>query len=178
MKNNVLYDDTYLGPGFLIITKENDEVVKFLKIFIMNNYGFPNYGLRAFSIFGKDNLDKKYTIIDFDFTDTMDTKNNLYKIFNDLYIALKDNKVETIDKFYQGTNSFSLKKVNNIVTLSVFKDVYGVKNATDFIDINIGDETTCNNYQAIDSFYKQLLNSDIKKSNQKDIKQLILSRLK
>ncbi len=137
MQNYVLYDDIYLGPGFLIVCEEKSKIIKFLKIYIMNDYGFPNYGIRAFSIFGKDNPDKEFTIVDFDFTD--DTENNLYKIFHSLCIDLNGKKVETIDKFYQGRNSFSLKEENNTVTLSIAKDVYGVKDATDFIDINIGD---------------------------------------
>ncbi len=86
-------------------------------------------------------------------------------------------KVETIDKFYQGRNNFSLKEENNIVTLSIFKDVYGVKDATDFVDINIGDETTCDNYQAIITFYNDLLKSNIKESTEEDIKKLVLSHL-
>lgn len=177
MKNYVLYDDSYLGPDFLIICKEKDKIIKFLKIFIMTNYGFSNYGLRSFSIFGKDNPDQEYTIIDFNFTDTDDVENNLYRIFHKLCIDLNGKKVETIDKFYQGRNNFSLKEENHIVTLSIFKDVYGVKDATDFVDINIGDETTCDNYQAIITFYNDLLKSDIKESTEEDIKKLVLSHL-
>lgn len=178
MKSYVLYDDSYLGPGFLIICKEKDKIIKFLKIFIMNNYGFSNYGLRAFSIFGKDNPDQEYTIIDFNFTDTDDVENNLYRIFHKLCIDLNGKKVETIDKFYQGRNNFSLKEENHIVTLSIFKDVYGVKDATNFVDINMGDVTTCDNYQAIAKFYNQLLNSNVKEAKKGDINQLVLSRLK
>ena len=138
MKNYVLYDDRYLGPGFLIINKKNEEITKFLKIFIMNDYGFPNYGLRTFSIFGSDDSDEEYTIIDFTFTDT---KNDLYKIFHNLCVNLNGNPIKTID-------------------------------------INIGDETTCENYNAITTFYDQLVASQSKKATEADIKQLSLTRLK
>ena len=177
MQNYVMYDDTYLGPGFLIVCKEKNKIIKFLKIFIMNNYGFPNYGLRAFSIYGKDNPDNEFTVIDFVFTDG-DTKNNLYKIFQSLCIDLNGKKIETIDKFYQGRNSFSLREENNTITLSIAKDIYGVKDATDFIDINIGDEVTCESYQTIAQFYNQLLNSNVEKAKTEDINQLVLSRIK
>ena len=175
MKNYVIYDDTYLGPGSLIVCKEKNKIIKFLKIFIMNNYGFPNYGLRAFSIFGKDNPDNEFTVIDFVFTDE-DTENNLYKVFHSLYKDLNGKKIETIDKFYQGRNSFSLREENNTITLSISKDIYGVKDATDFIDINIGDEVTCESYQTIEQFYNQLLNSNNAKTE--DINQLVLSHIK
>ena len=177
MKNYVFYDDSYMGPGFFIISKEKDNIIKFIKIFIMDNNGFPNYGLRAFSIFGKDKPDNEFTVIDFVFTDD-DTKNNLYEIFHSLCIDLNGKKIETIDKFYQGRNSFSLKEENHTIILSVARDVYGVKNVTDFIDINIGDEMTCDNYKAITTFYNELLNCDIKELNEKDIKQLAFLHLK
>ena len=142
----------------------------------MNNFGFPNYGLRAFSIFGKDNFDKKYTVIDFTFRDN--EKNNLYKIFQSLSISLNGNHVETIDKFYQGNNYFSLKEENRAVTLSIVKDIYGVKDATDFIDINIGDEMTCKNYHTITKFYNELINFKTVQATEEEIKQLLLTRQK
>ena len=104
MKNYVLYDDTYLGPGIFIINKENNKIVKFLKIYIMSNYGFPNYGLRVFSINNNDNLKQEYSVINFNFTKTDDIKNNLYKIFYNLCIDLNGEKIETIDRFKQGQN--------------------------------------------------------------------------
>lgn len=177
MKNYVLYDDTWLGPGFFIISKDENKIINFLKIFVMNNYNFPNYGLRAFSIFGRDNPNDEYTIIDFTFTEN-NTESNLYKIFYRLCTNLNGKKIETIDKFRQGKNWFSLKEENHIVTLSIAKDIYGVKDATDFIDINIGDEITCDDYQSIAIFYSQLLNSTAKMAKTDDIKQLVLSRLK
>ena len=112
MKNYALYDDKYLGPGIFIISKENDKIIKFLKIFTMSDNGFPTYGLRAFSIFGEDNPDKKYTTIEFTFNYVDDVKNHLYKIFHSLCTDLNGEKVETIDKFYQGQNYFSLKEAN------------------------------------------------------------------
>ena len=107
-----------------------------------------------------------------------DTKNNLYKIFQSLCLDLNGKKIETIDKVYQGRNSFSLREENNTITLSIAKDIYGVKDATDFIDINIGDEVTCESYQTIAQFYNQLLNPNIEKAKTEDINQLVLSCIK
>ena len=178
MKNYVLYDDTYLGPGIFIINKENNKIVKFLKIYIMSNYGFPNYGLRAFSIYNNDNLKQEYSVINFNFTKTDDIKNNLYKIFYNLCIDLNGEKIETIDRFNQGQNYFSLKEENGMITLSIFKDVYGVKHTTDFIDINLGDEMTCENYLAIATLYNKLLNINMKDASNTEIKKLLLTNLK
>ncbi len=107
-----------------------------------------------------------------------DTKNNLYKIFQSLCLDLNGKKIETIDKVYQGRNSFSLREENNTITLSIAKDIYEVKDATDFIDINIGDEVTCESYQTIAQFYNQLLNPNIEKAKTEDINQLVLSCIK
>ncbi len=178
MKNYVLYDEKYLGPGFLIITKDEGKIIKFFKIFIINNYGFPHYGLRAFSIFGKDNPDTDYTTIDFTFKDSGFMEKNIYKVFHHLCIELNNNQVETIDEFNQGKNYFSLKETDDTVTLTIAKDVYGVKNATDFVDINIGDENTCIHYQAIAMLYNQFLKLNVKLAKKEDIKQLVLLRLK
>lgn len=177
MKNFVLYDDTYLGPGIFIINKKNDELIKFLKIFIMNDQGFPTYGFRAFSIYGKDDPNKDYNVIDFTFQDNDDDK-NLYNAFNDLCMNLNGSQIETIDKFYQGGNYFSLKENNHIITLSVFKDIYGVKNATDFIDITIGDEMTCDSYLEVSIFYNKLLNFAVKQTKEEDIKKLVFKYMK
>lgn len=43
MKNYVMDDDKYLGPGYLVISKENDKIIKFLKIYTMDGYGFPSF---------------------------------------------------------------------------------------------------------------------------------------
>lgn len=178
MKNYVMYDDKYLGPGYLIVSKENDKIIKFLKIYTMDGYGFRSFGLRAFSIFGKDNPAKEYTIIDFNFNPNDDKENNLYKIFHILCQSLNGKKVKTIDKFYQGKNHFSLKEDDNSVTLLVAKDVYGVRNATDFIDINIGDDISCEDYRAIATLYMQLANSKSKEADRGDIEELLLTRIR
>lgn len=177
-KNYILYDEAYLGPGFFVINKQNSETVKFLKIFIMNNQGFPNYGVRAFSVYGKDNPDNEYTTIDFMFRDIEDDENGLYHAFNNLCRNLNGAPIETIDKIYQGGNHFSLSENGRVVTLSIEKDIYGVKQATDFIDINIGDDMTCTNYSAISTLYNQLANSQTKQATEEDIKRLLLTRLK
>ena len=154
MANYILYDESYLGPGFFIINKKDNKITQFLKLYIIGNNGFPNYGLRAFCLNNPDNPDKKYNIIDFTFT--KDDQNGLYKIFRDLCLSLNDSKITTIDKYYQGENHFYLKEKNDTIILTIAKDIYGVKDATIFTDINIGDDMTCQNYPAIYTSYNQL----------------------
>ena len=177
-KNYIIYDETYLGPGFFIVNKQGNEIVKYLKVFIMNKQGYPNYGLRAFSIHAKDNPDDEYNTIDFTFRDLEDDENGLYQVFTKLCINLNGETIETIDKFYQGRNHFSLNENSRVVTFSIAKDVNGVKDATDFIEINIGDDMTCRNYTAIAEFYNHLVNSQVKNATEKEIKQLLLTKLK
>lgn len=174
-KNYIIYDETYLGPGFFIINKRGDAMFNYLKIFIMDNQGFPSYGLRAFSIYGKDKTDNEYTTINFTFRDIEDDENGLYQVFEELCRSLNGTQIETIDKSNQGRNHFSLKGNGKVVTLSIAKDIYGVKHATDFIDINIGDDMTCTNYSAVTTFYNQLARLQLKQATETDIKHFLLT---
>ena len=174
MENYLLYDDTYLGPGYFIISKENKEIRKFLKIFIMNEQNCPSYGLRAFGVDGKDNPNNDYTIIDFSFP--KDT--NLYNIFYKLFLSLNGKDINTIDKFNEGNNHFSLKEVNEAVILSIYKDIYGINEVSDFIDLNLGDDLTCPYYAEIATFFNDLAKANVKKANEEDIEELRLKHLK
>lgn len=172
-KNYIFYDETYLGPGFFIINKQEDEIAKYFKIYIMNNQGFPSYGIRAFST-EKNKAEDDFETIKFTFRDIEDYENGLYKAFIDFYYALHEKTIETIDKFNQGRNQFCVGKNNHLVALFVTKDIHGVKDATNFIDINIGDNVTCENYMAIANFYKQLCKLETKDATEEEIQQLLL----
>ena len=176
--NYVMFDDKYLGPGFIIINKKNKEIVKFFKIYILNNHGFPSYGIRAYSVKCKDKPDKEFTNIEFTFRDIEDEENGLYKTFSNLDFNLNGNKVGTIDIENQGKNNFSLLGNGNVCKLTIAKDVYGVKHATDFIEINVGDNISCKNYDAINAFYNDLTMLCPNVTNDKDLEELLLIRNK
>lgn len=173
-KNYVLYDDKYLGPGYFIINEVDDKIIKFIKIYTINNDGFPYYCLRAFGVDAKDNPNTDYTNIEFTFRSAEDYDNGLYNIFIELVRNVKGN-ITTIDEHYEGNNniSFSLSD-KGTVRMVVSKDIWkGKQHPTDFIDINIGDNYTCVNYEVVNKFYNSLLELSCNKTNNNDIKRIL-----
>lgn len=178
-KNYVLYDDKYLGEGYFIINEVDDKIVKFIKICTTNDNGFPNYCLRAFGVNVKDNLDNDYTNIEFTFRSIEDFDNGLYNIFLELAKNSRGN-ITTIDEHYQGKNniSFSISD-KGIVGMVVSKDIWrGREHPTDFIDINIGDNYTCECYDAINKFYNMLSEVSCNKTKNNDIKRILELKIK
>ena len=178
-KNYVLYDDKYLGEGYFIINEEDDKIIKFIKIYTINNDGFPNYCLRAFGIDAKDNPDTDYTNIEFTFRNMEDLDNGLYNMFLELAKNVRGN-ITTIDEHYDGKNniSFSLDD-KGIVRMIVSKDIWnGKQHPNDFIDINIGDNYSCINYEAINKFYNMLSELSCNKTKNNDIKRILELKIK
>lgn len=169
--NVIIYDEEYLGPGFFIINLENEGIIKFLKIYTMNNYGFPAFLLRVYEKNRKDNPSDEYGIIDFTFNELNDK--DLFLIFKNLSFDLENQKIYTVDKTNQGRNNFNLSVLKNEVKLSFVKDIYGVRHSTDFIDICMGDNFTCEKYDAILEMYKNLSEVKSLKKNKKTVKQLL-----
>ena len=178
-KNYVLYEDKYLGEGYFIINEINGKIVKFIKIYTINNDGLPHYCLRSFGLESRDNPDSDYTNTEFVFRSTEDFDNGLYNIFLELVKNIKGN-ITTIDEYYQGKNNISfLLGYKDIIRMVVSKDIWrGKQHPTDFIDINIGDNYTCVNYEAVNKFYNML--SEIRHNNTKtnDIKRILELKLK
>ena len=174
-KNYLLYDDEYLGPGYFIINKKNNEINKFLKIYIMNSFGgFPSFGLRAFCIDAEDKAEMKFNNIEFTFRNLEDDDNGLFEIFTNLCYNLNGSIVPTIDQKGQGENNFKLETDSKITRLIISKDVYkGDQHPTDFIDINIGDDYSCQNYEAIMELYNRLVSLNPLSIKKQDIKQLV-----
>jgi len=137
--NYVLYDDEYLGPGYFIISEIDGQFVKFAKIYMSNNYGYPYYNIRAYEVETIDTDDMKFRYIDF----TVDKSNELYRSIEKLAFDLSRQSIKTIDSHLQGENHIKVDLCDIDASLIFAKDVYGVKHATDFIDINIGDNTLC-----------------------------------
>lgn len=177
-KYYLLYDESYLGQGYFIVHKVDNKITKFMKIYIMNDNGFPNYGLRAFSIDGKDDPNCEFNSIEFVFRGIVNFDNGLFDILSKLGNEI-EGKIETIDSIQQGRNNFSLSLNEDVIRFIVSKDVYcGKQHPTDFIDINLGDNYTCQNYEAINSFYNSLVELCSQIAREKDIKKLTMLKIK
>lgn len=178
-KNYVLYDESYLGKGYFIINEVNNKIKKFIKIYTINNDGLPHYCLRSFGLESRDNPDSDYTNTEFVFRSMEDFDNGLYKVFLELVKNINGN-ITTIDEYQEGKNNISfLLGDKDIIRMVVSKDIWrGKQHPTDFIDINIGDNYTCVNYEAVNKFYNML--SEITHNNTKtnDIKRILELKLK
>jgi len=177
-KNYLLYDESYLGTGYFIINVVNGKIVKFLKIYTINNEGLPHYCLRSFGLESRDSSDSDYTNTEFVFRSMEDYENGLYNIFLEFAKGINGN-ITTIDEHYEGKNNISfLLGYNGIIRMVVSKDIWrGKQHPTDFIDINIGDNYTCVNYEAVDKFYRMLSKISYKESNSDDIKKILKLKL-
>ena len=178
-KNYVLYDDKYLGEGYFIINEVEDKIVKFIKIYIINNNGFLHYALRAFGVETKDNPDTDYTNIEFIFRSREDFDNGLYNIFLELAHNIRGN-ITTIDGHYEGKNNISFSfDDKETITMIVSKDIWnGKQHPTDFIDINIGDNYTCEYYEVINKFYNMLAELSCNKTKNNVIKRILKLKIK
>lgn len=167
-ENYVIYDEEYFGPGYIIVSKLNDKIIKFLKIVKVGEGGFPQFYIRAYEKDSKDNPNDIFRDIEIKAYE----EEPLYSVIKTLDKNLNKNRVFTIDSYNQGKNNISSNSGLYNTTITISKDIYGVKNATDFIDVFIGDNDTCEYYYAIYTFYNDL--SKIATKNKDDIKKLLL----
>ena len=54
LSTDIMYDEQYMGSGYLIITSYYDELVRFMKISGLGNHNFPVFKIRAFEKDSKD----------------------------------------------------------------------------------------------------------------------------
>lgn len=177
-KTYVLYDELYFGKGYLIINEKNNEIIKYIKITVKNEFGLPHFLIRGYEkgVYDEDNqIFRELTIQIREYENP-----ELYRILEKLSLEIAHEKISTIDESNQGKNYFDVKLENNendleynAAILTLYKDIYGVKNATDFIDIDLGDNDTCLFYSAVYGFYSDLGQMVKRSTNEKDIKKLL-----
>ena len=176
-KNYVYFDDKYLGPGYLIVKIKNDVVYKFIKLWISNTEGFPNFSLRIYEKDKQDNPDDDFNTVEFDFRDLEDDENGLFDAFTELCQDLSGARIYSLDMVNHARNNFSMTSNLKVTKLIANKDIYyGEQHPTDFIDIAIGDDCTCEKYEAFLKLYKTLSKLDIKATTNVDVKNLLLER--
>ena len=161
-KNYVVYDDKYLGPGYFIINEIDGEIQKFIKIYISNNEGLPIYNIRAYEKGRVDNPDSSFSSINFDFSYNKDVK--LQEAIYRLSQLINMKPIITINPSSKGKNQLLTKGNPKHSKIIISKDVWNGKEVcTDFIDIILGDNYTCEYYEAINDFYNDLSKISINK---------------
>ena len=173
-KNYIRYDDQYLGSGYFIITKKDNKIKKFFKIYAMSeNRALAEFGVRAYEEGSYDDPNYGFRDIEFSF-DEKDGK--LYESLINLDEKLNGKSVKTIDSTRQGKNNFRLERDDDKLKLIVSKDIYnGNQHPTDYIDIHVGDMYTCKNYRGILSLFqafKRMGPTDLKEKELKEILKL------
>lgn len=152
----VVYDDCYFGEGYFIVYTIDGEITKFLKLYNMSKDGYPNFGLRAFCVDRKDNLENEFSSIEFIFRSEEDYRNGLFHVFEEFEKNMYE-ELYTIDETQNGKNNISINRKDKIITLNISKDNYrGKQHPSDFTDIVLGDNYSCKNYQAINGLYNGL----------------------
>ena len=176
-KNYIFYDESYIAPGLLIINTRDKKMDKFLKIYRLNEYGLPVLGIRAYSVDAKEDPDEEFGSIEFSFRDIEDNDNELYKCFLELCNSLDGKQIFSINYDGQGDNNIKLSSNSRVVKMIVNKDTYhGTQHPTDYTDILIGDEYTCNCYEEVLNFYQRLSNVCGNKTSSRDIKRLLIKK--
>ena len=111
---------------------------------------------------------------DFRYIDfTVDRHSELYNMIEKLALDLLKQSIKTIDQNLQGKNQMKADLSDYDASLVFGKDVYGVKHATDFIDINIGDNMSCEHWNALNTFYRSLEDISLKETDDKDIRKIL-----
>lgn len=141
----VVYDETYLGPGYIIINEIDGEIQKFMKLYVSNKTGFPFYKIRAYTLDNRVCNKIKFNLSHY-------INKNLFKIIKELRAKLKNNKIISIDKL-NGKNSFLEILVENDAALITLSKESNDKN---YIDISIGNHLSSDYYEIINEFYEEL----------------------
>ncbi len=169
-KTYVMYDNSYLSPGYFIISELDGEIVKFAKIYSStNSYQIPHYNVTVFEKNSIDGVEYQYR----DIVIKANSGEKLFNVLNNLAIALRGSKVMSIDPANEGKNNLFAKKRNKEAILTFQKDVCGVRKATNFININIGDNMICRQYGPISNFYRDLAAICIKEANIEDVQKIL-----
>ena len=150
--NFVMYDDQYFGPGYIIISKLNNEIVKFIKISLYGQMGFGNLVIRGYEKNKEDNPDNVFTEINF----KVQENEPLYKTLVDLALKLNGISIYSSDPSVEGKNHLQVTIDNTGAKLSLRKDIYGIKTGTKYINIFLGDNYSCPQYFEMLSFYNAL----------------------
>ena len=165
-----LYDDKYLGLGIFIISELGDDIIKFAKIYTSDNIFPPHFYVRAYERESVDKPNQAFRAIEFNF----DNSEKIHEAIENLVIYLGKGSIKSIDPSMQGENQLTALWTHFRSNLTFLKDVYGVEHATDFIDINIGDNMSCEHYNAIHNFYCGLmLDVAIRETDENDIQKIL-----
>ncbi len=166
-------DKSNLPGGFYIVTEQNKEIIRFLKLYISNESGIPEFSLRAFQVDSLDKEDEVDKTIEFNFESN--------KIFYNIFLAFHQELngiIKTTIPAEQGENLLYTKYYMDSVSLVIKKNLYGIKFPTKFVDIAIGDNNTCPKYLAVYNLFERLKEICTLTTNEDTIQKILNSTTK
>lgn len=181
-KKFIFYDESYLGPGYLIVNIKDKKVNKLLKVYNASKNEFPLLGIRAHSVDTNENLHEEFSSIDFSFRDIEDDDENglgLFDLFYRLTPTDREKRIYSVDVFKHGKNNLKLNSNASVVYLTLYRDNYSCsQQPCDYIDILIGDEHTCEDYDSIIKFWEGLSKICTEEISSDDVKRMVLTSQK
>lgn len=169
---SVVYDNSYLGEGYFIILEVNGEIQKFLKFYQSGEIGFPRFFVRGYERGARDRPDQEFKKLEF--TVKENENNELMESIINLGCNLDGALAYTIDPDNQGANHLSVK-CGFETTLVLSKSVYRGKDlSSNFIDIDLGDNYSCDNYSAFQKFFRDLSRAAINDVEKQELIESIL----
>ena len=142
LENYAFYEDKYLGPGYFIVTRYDENIIKFLKLYRTGTYGNYNYGIMAYEydpmkVMGKTGI-------------TLDVRNSdgevLYKAITIFAKALGKSVIWDID-----SKHFMSSTIYKYSTILCFVG----NNDSNFINIRI-DNKKDRIYKLIEHLYRNM----------------------
>lgn len=163
-----LYDDEYAGTGFLIVHMLDDEIDKFFKISSCMQSSLPHFLIYGCGKVSNDRLHKRFKTINF----TIDKDNELFTVFNNLAQNLNNKNLYSFDGVLTKKDNLQFISQPDDVLINFNKDVFGVKQKSDYASINLVYNNSCEFYGLLSEFYNNLSKLSIDTSTDADIEEL------
>ena len=142
LENYAFYEDKYLGPGYFIVTRYDENIIKFLKLYRTGTYGNYNYGIMAYEYDPMKVMEKTGI--------TLDVRNSdgevLYKAITIFAKALGKSVIWDIDRKH-----FMSSTIYKYSTILCFVG----NNDSNFINIRI-DNKKDRIYKLIEHLYRNM----------------------
>lgn len=146
----VLYDNRYIAPGYFIITKYYDEIIRFLKIYRCGSYGNYNYNIIGYEV--DPLLINNGKLKEIEFKVAYSDNKELFDAINNLAQSLNGGILYSINS-KESTNAFSAESYKYTAYLILTKDASSENN---FINIKLGDSLACDKFAETELFFRDL----------------------
>jgi len=155
ISNYLLYDDTYLGPGYFIVTEYYGEIVKFIKLYQMGD-GFPGYAIRAYD---SDIRNRENISFELSRNNTCDDK--LLDAINSFILRVGNLGI---------AGTFELHNDGDVTFITAFSNYDSGNN---YIDVYLGDYNTCPFYKDISLLFRDLAWISFNKKDDNTMKRIL-----